>query len=195
MWQVMLKLNSMSLQLVEQYKLQYRQLLLQQQQQAHVQADAQQASQPDQQQQQGSVSKAAAAPGVSWATAGFLAVSSRSGKRVPGLQLNLNKCTRRQQAKTTAGAAALAAVGTGSSSSPSCGSSAACSSGNRNSSTTSSRSSSGSAGVTVITFSHFLPHPQLPHSRYTELSKAMGCQELQLQMQQVGLVWQVGLFR
>jgi hypothetical protein len=40
--------------------------------------------------------------------------------------------------------------------------------------------------VTVITVSHFLPHPQLPHSRYSELSKAMGCLELQLQMQQVG---------
>jgi hypothetical protein len=43
----------------------------------------------------------------------------------------------------------------------------------------------GGPPVTVITVSHFLPHPQLPHSTFTELSKAMGCQELQLQLQQV----------
>jgi hypothetical protein len=41
------------------------------------------------------------------------------------------------------------------------------------------------AGVTVITASHFLPHPELPHSRFTELGKAMGCCELQLQLDQV----------
>jgi hypothetical protein len=48
----------------------------------------------------------------------------------------------------------------------------------------------GSAGAaeTVITASHFLPHPQLPHSRFSELGKAMGCCQLQLQLDQVGRV-------
>eukprot|EP00879_Flechtneria_rotunda_P029370 GHRR01031772.1.p1 GENE.GHRR01031772.1~~GHRR01031772.1.p1 ORF type:complete len:325 (+),score=144.78 GHRR01031772.1:755-1729(+) len=45
---------------------------------------------------------------------------------------------------------------------------------------------SSSGGITVITVSHFLPHTALPHSRISELSKAMGCCQLQHQLQQVG---------
>ncbi|KAF8066179.1 D-cysteine desulfhydrase 1 [Scenedesmus sp. PABB004] len=38
----------------------------------------------------------------------------------------------------------------------------------------------------VITVSHFLPDDRLPHSRVSELAKAMGCLELQAQLEQVG---------
>jgi hypothetical protein len=52
----------------------------------------------------------------------------------------------------------------------------------------------GGGGVVVITASHFLPHPGLPHSRFSELGKAMGCCQLQLQLDQVRRV-QIANFR
>lgn len=43
-----------------------------------------------------------------------------------------------------------------------------------------------SAGDVVITASHFLPDTQLPFSRaVAELSKAVGCSELRMQLDQV----------
>jgi hypothetical protein len=42
--------------------------------------------------------------------------------------------------------------------------------------------------LTVITMSHFLPHPDLQYSRgVAELGKAVGCTQLLLQLQQVGV--------
>jgi hypothetical protein len=205
-WQVMLKLNSMPLQLVEQYRQYWQQQQKQQQQQQELLSMQQQqqkqkhgphSAQQQQQQQHG----------VSWAAAGFLAVNSGSGRRVPGLQLNLAKHTRHQLTKLqpttpahTAAAAEqiaaeptgdMAAAGTAADKTEQRPTLTQLPDSSRNSLSSSSSSSSAQADgscaghITVITVSHFLPHPQLPHSRFSELSKAMGCQELQLQLQQV----------
>lgn len=249
-WQVMLKLNSMTLQLVQQYKDSWQQAQQQQQQEEQ----AQMARRPQPQSQRGKQTsehtQSSPAPppslqdhqqkkqqqplaqnassSVSWATAGFLAVSNSSGRKVPGLQLNLSRHTRRPLSDGAAASvsAGAAASGGGVQMQPQQGSMAASlhdgrhSSGTCSSTTTLSTNSTSSHSnstkptasqqpvapaasscavtdpeaalqsapapdVTVITVSHFLPHPQLPHSRFSELTKAMGCLELQLQMQQV----------
>jgi len=113
-WQVMMRLNSMTLQLVDTYRHTWTQQQQQQRQQTlllqpeihhqhrrHQQQQQQQQQdllhQQDQQQQQHQQQQQSSRSGVTWVTSGFLAVSSSRRRRVPGLQLNLTKHTRQQQ--------------------------------------------------------------------------------------------------
>ncbi|KAF6263899.1 hypothetical protein COO60DRAFT_1664767 [Scenedesmus sp. NREL 46B-D3] len=235
-WQVMMRLNSAALALVQARIAQQQQRAVQQQQgqrqplrhaeqQLAAMALAKQPPPPQQQQQQQcdvalAVASAATASftadnisrsssSVTWNERGVLAV--QSSRRVPGLQLNLKpaqvrglrhlrsqRCQQQQQQqqqhqqeaephkvqqqqlhqKVQLAAAAAAAVpaAAGANAAP----------------VRLLRLLPAAralpllpAAVTVITASHFLPHPQLPYSRFSELGRAMGCCELQLQLEQV----------
>lgn len=207
----MLALNQPALELVDSarrnrgHHQQQPQQPLEQQPEASSQARGQQPQQPEassqqaqQQQQQTEGSgqtrgqqprpqapggtPAAAAAGVRWAEAGsVLAVSSSGGRRVPGLQLNLTPHSRPRRVVAAAAAPAqappqLPADGPPPQLQPPSPWGAA--------------AAPGPAAVaepprpTVISASHFLPFPSLPHARVSELAKAMGCLELADQLRQ-----------